>query len=227
MGPQYDDSDFVDADYQATPKTTYPSNPPAGPVPASNRSPSREELESKVSDTQQRLSELKRAQEELERERAALEESRRRRIEFQTGREEMLGNLQRGIGILEEAEFTARRDAEQLNRSLVDLRDTLSKVGALRDEGWTQENWSSELTRALTTLENARMEWNSARIKWPRLDAGPVPDQKPENPAGRITGGLLTSDFRELCRIGLALTWPIALIAFLFSLAIILLLVRR
>ncbi|KAB2660186.1 MAG: hypothetical protein DVB32_06185, partial [Verrucomicrobia bacterium] len=117
MGSQYDDSDFVDADYQAAPKTTYPGANVAGSASTSQRSPSREELESKVSDTQQRLSELKRAQEELERERAALEESRRRRIEFQTGREEMLVNLQRGIGLLDEAEFAARRDAEQLNRS--------------------------------------------------------------------------------------------------------------
>jgi len=227
MGSQYDDSDFVDADYQAAPKTTYPGANVAGSASTSQRSPSREELESKVSDTQQRLSELKRAQEELERERAALEESRRRRIEFQTGREEMLVNLQRGIGLLDEAEFAARRDAEQLNRSLIDLRETLTKVSALRDENWTQDNWSSELTRALTTLENARMEWNSARIKWPRLDAAPTTDQNPHSSPGRSNGILPTTDFKELCRIGLALNWPVALVTLLGSLAIILLLLRR
>ncbi len=32
---------------------------------------------------------------------------------------------------------------------------------------WTKENFQIELTRALTTLENARMEWNSARLKLP------------------------------------------------------------
>ena len=32
-----------------------------------------------------------------------------------------------------------------------------------------------ELTRALTTIENARMEWNSARLRFPLL-AGGKPD---------------------------------------------------
>ncbi len=227
MGSQYDDSDFIDADYQATPKTTYSSAHTSAPPSQSQRPPSREDLESKVSDTQQRLSELKRAQEELERERAGLEESRRRRIEFQTGREEMLLNLQRGIGLLDEAEFTARRDAEQINRTVVDLREALNKVNALRDENWTQENWGTELTRALTTLENARMEWNSARIKWPKLEAKSDDSSVKKNGTGGSDGIIPTSDFKALCRIGLALNWPVAGVTLVGLTVIILLMLRR
>ena len=52
------------------------------------RAPTREEVDSKVAEAQQKLAELKRAQEDLERERSALEEVRRRQMEFQNGRKE-------------------------------------------------------------------------------------------------------------------------------------------
>ena len=82
------------------------------------RAPTREEVDRKVVEAQQKLAELKRAQEDLERERAALEELRRRQTEFQTGRQEMIHNLTRGLGLLEEAEFNARRDAEQMVKTI-------------------------------------------------------------------------------------------------------------
>ena len=67
--------------------------------------------------TLDKAGELKRIQEELERERAGLEETRRRQIEFQTGRDEMLRHLTRGVELLKESEFAARRDSEQMAKS--------------------------------------------------------------------------------------------------------------
>src|SRR5437763_14376979 len=123
MASQFDEAGFVDSDFVATQQKSFASSEFAtAPARARalhtpmNRPLSREEIESKVNETQARLAELKRAQEELERERAALEEARRRRIEFQNGREEMLHHLTRGVGLLEEAEFSARRDAEQMKQ---------------------------------------------------------------------------------------------------------------
>src|SRR5207247_5102279 len=127
----------------------------------------------KVTEAQQKLTELKRAQEELERERASLEELRRRQAELQTGRQEMIHNLTRGLGLLEEAEFTARRDAEQMAKAIGDLRDALTKVEAIHEETWTKDNFNVELTRALTAIENARMEWNGARLKFSVLSGAP------------------------------------------------------
>ena len=86
-----------------------------------------------------------------------------------TGRQEIIQQLTRGLGLLEEAEFAARRDAEQMVKTLGDFRAALAKVQAIHDETWTKENFQIELTRALTTVENARMEWNSARLKLPAL----------------------------------------------------------
>src|SRR5437764_15420966 len=121
MASEFDSSDFVDGGFPARKKSLFAAPQPGG----ASGQPQADELDSRVTETQQRLMELKRAQEELERERATLEEARRRRTEFQTGREEMLQSLTRGVGFLEEAEINSRRDAEQMARTLGALRDAL------------------------------------------------------------------------------------------------------
>src|SRR6266403_4140836 len=120
MSADQDPTEFVDGDFEAhkAPGALASSSPGQG-----QRAPTREEVDSRVADTHQKLAELKRAQEELERERSALEETRRRQTEFQTGRQEMIHNLTRGLGLLEEAEFNTRRDAEQMVKTIADFRD--------------------------------------------------------------------------------------------------------
>jgi hypothetical protein len=207
MNSTLDDSVFVDAEYRPS-RSGGPGDAVGG-----ERPPTREEIESKVTETQQRLAELKAAQEKLERERAALEEARRRQVEFQNGREEMIGHLTRGIGLLEEAEFAARRDAEQMAKTIADLRDAQQKLAAISQETWTKENWNVELTRALTTIENARMEWNSARLKWPLLsgESGAAARTATPAPAPVAPAFLDSASFGQLCRVGFALTWPVLL----------------
>ena len=129
------------------------------------------------------------------------------------------------LGLLEEAELKARRDAEQMAKTLVGLREALDKVSALNEENWSAETYNVELTRALTAIENARMEWNAARLKWPVLDGalGQTPAAPAAGPA-QIQGHFLgAQSFGELCRLGFALTWPVAL-AVLFGAALLLLL---
>src|SRR5437899_12719991 len=144
MSSDYDATEFIDGDFQ-TQKAPYASA--AASSSSGQRAPTREEVDSKVADAHQKLAELKRAQEELERERAALEETRRRQMEFQTGRQEIVHSLTRGLGLLEEAEFNARLEAEQMAKALVDLREALSKVGAIHEETWSKDAFSVELTR--------------------------------------------------------------------------------
>lgn len=225
MSSDYDATEFVDGDLQSH-KPLYSSGSPSpGQL---QRAPTREEVDSKVADAHQKLAELRREQEELERQRAALEETRRRQMEFQTGRQETIQNLTRGVGLLEEAEFSERRDVEQMAKALADLRDALSKVQAIHEETWTKDNFSTELTRALTTLENARMEWNAARLKFPVL-SGQVPEggASPADATGRRSSLLATQSFGELCRLGLALTWPLAAVALLALAALLVILLRH
>jgi hypothetical protein len=206
---EYDATEFIDTDFQAH-KSPSPFSPLNDPL----RAPTREDVDRKVVEAQQKLAELKRAQEDLERERASLEELRRRQLEFQNGRQEMVHNLTRGLGLLEEAEFNARRDSEQMIKTLTDFRGALEKIQNVRDETWTKENFQMELTRALTIVENARMEWNSARLKLPAL-AGESAQKKSatESATAPIVSPFANLSFGELCKIGLAMTWPLLIVA--------------
>lgn len=217
MASPFDKAEFIDHDL--------PDNQPAralGGLSAlpptlsvAGRPPTREELEARASETQSRIAELRRAQEELERERSKVEEARRRRTEFETGRGEVRQHLTRGLGLLEQTEFKARREADQLAKTLADFRAALGNVEAIQEAQWTPENWERELTQALTTVENARMEWSSARLKFPVLDGEAGTAGGPAVAGGErpVAGGLGGQSFAGLCKLGFALTWPLALVA--------------
>jgi hypothetical protein len=206
MASDYDATEFVDTDFQAH-KSPSGASAPNDPF----RAPTRDEVDRKVVEAQQKLAELKHAQEDLERERAALEELRRRQTEFQTGRQEMIHHLTRGLGLLEEAEFNARRDAEQMVKTVTDFRDALDKIQAIHDDTWTKDNFSIELTRGLTTIENARMEWNAARLKFSVLDGEAKEAAGPGEAPAPAVSPFASMSFGELCRFGLAMTWPLVL----------------
>src|ERR1017187_7083835 len=209
MASEYDSSAFIYSDITTQKSPFAASTSGANPL----RAPSRDDVDRKVVEAQQKLVELKRAQEELERERAGLEELRRRQSEFQTGRQEIVQQLTRGLGLLEEAEFCARRDAEQMVKTVGDFRAALTKVQAIHDEIWTKENFQIELTRALTTIENARMEWNSARLKLPVLAGESAQKAEAETAPAPAVSPFANMGFGELCRFGLAMTWPLLLVA--------------
>jgi len=211
-----DGTDFVDTDLR-TPGGSSPRLATAGQAGAagatvSGRAPTREELDSQLTATQQDLAKLREAQEQLERAKAAIEEMRRRRAEFQTGREEMLQNLLRGVSLLEQAEMNLRRDAVQMGRTLEGLRGALGNVQGLNEQAWTDTTWETELSRSLATIENARMEWNQARLAWPVLEGGGgAAAGQPPAPAS-AAAGLDGLGLARLARLGLALQWPVALL---------------
>jgi hypothetical protein len=217
MASEFDSSDFVDSDFQSSRKKSY--SPTGAGASPDQRPPSTDEMNQHLTEAQQRIAELKRTQEHLEKERASLEETRRRQMEFENGRQEMLHNLTRGVGLLEEAEFAARRDAEQMAKTLAGLKEGMDKVAAINESTWNRENYQLELTRALTTLENARMEWNGARLKHNVLSQ----TEGETRGLSAISADLLSDlNIRQLFKVGLALTWPIVLVGLLLFIVLIL-----
>jgi hypothetical protein len=211
MPSDYDATEFIDGDFEPH-KAAYATSA----APASQRAPSRQEMDMQVAEQLDQLAKQKRLLEDRQRELAALEETRRRQTEFETGRQEMVQHLTRGLGLLEEAEFTARRDAEQMAKALIGLRDALSKVEAINEETWTSDSLGVELTRGLTTIENARMEWNASRLKFPVL-SGPSAEEvtASETDSGSTSSLLAGQSFGQLCRLGFALTWPLGVVGLL------------
>ncbi len=126
----------------------------------------------------------------------------------------MLQHLTRGIALLEESELALRRDSVQMTKSLEAFREGLDKISAYSEESWTAETVEVELTRALTAIENARMEWNSARLKWSFLDGTTGLQSSASEPQERgvSVGSLADLPFQQLCRIGIAFTWPLVAI---------------
>jgi len=225
-----DGTDFVDTDLRTSGGSS-PRLATAGPAgaPVTGRAPTREELDSQLTATQQDLAKLREAQEQLERAKAAIEEMRRRRGEFQTGREEMLQSLLRGVALLEQAEMNLRRDAVQMGRTLEGLRGALTQVQGLNEQAWTDTTWETELARALAAIENARMEWNQARLAWPVLEggggAGAGAGSTP--PASTAISPLAGLNSAQWARLGLAFNWPVALLGLgVFALAVVLALKR-
>ena len=222
-----DGTDFVDTDLRtsggSSPRLATASQSMPG---GTGRAPTREELDSQLTATQQDLAKLREAQEQLERAKAAIEEMRRRRGEFHTGREEMLQNLLRGVALLEQAEMNLRRDALQMGRTLEGLRGALGNVQGLNEQTWTDTTWETELARALAAIENARMEWNQARMAWSLLEEGSAAAGQPTGSAAPVSllTGLTTA---QLARLGLAFNWPVALLGLgVFALAVVLALKR-
>ncbi len=220
MASEFDPTEFVDGDFQSQ-KSPYAS------TSGHQRAPTIEQVDSEVLARQQKIAELARAKEAKERELASLEETRRRQMEFKNGRQEMIHNLTRGLGLLEEAEFNSRRDAEQMAKAIVDLREALSAVEAIREENWSGDSFEIELTRALTAIENARMEWNGARLKFPVLSGEAMAAPNDSAAERSPIAGLSELSFGRLCRLGLALTWPLAAAALLLIGLLVALLLRR
>ena len=127
MSTEHDATEFVDDDFQPTQSTAATPATPRWAASSSGAAPTRAEMDSQVNDAQSKLAELKRQQDELERQRASLEDLRRRQTEFTTGREEMLQHLTRGVGLLEEAELTARREAELSAQTLAEFKSPQPK----------------------------------------------------------------------------------------------------
>lgn len=213
MAAEFDATEFVDEDLHRSRRNPFQAPTPMNAAPQGDqRAPSREEVEARLTDLHSRLAELKREQSEIERERSAFEETRRRQSEFTTGREELIRDLSRGVQLLEQEEFNLRRDAEQMAKSLKELRDGLSRLQAIQQDGWTKENLSAELSRAMGVVDHARMEWNTARLKFPVLSRKPD-EPGPGAEAPSVAGlGQPQRNFMELATVGLAYTWPIALI---------------
>ncbi len=208
-----DNTDFVDTD-----STHRQGSSASGPAPT------REELDSRLTGAQQQLAKLRETHEQVEREIAAIEERRRRRAEFAQGLEEMRHELTRAVAILEKAELDARRTAEQVARSLEGIRGASESLEPLNEEAWVAETWEQELSRGLATVDNARMELNSARLKWPQLEGkSPIAAGGTDSPVATIAQLPLS----QLCRIGFALTWPLAAVALLAVAAGIAVLVRK
>jgi len=174
----------------------------------SEEEPSGEHLDDQVQKAQEQLLQLKRQQEHIEKQKRELEELSRRQDELEQGRGEMTDKLTRALVVLEREAYNAQSRLEQIRVARESFAQHLELVEAIDPRNWDPSDLHKELSRALSTVDDARTEYNEHRS---RLQAGgggngeqSLPDTTPgvyESNDGR--------SFSQWVQIGLALTLPL------------------
>jgi DNA repair exonuclease SbcCD ATPase subunit len=169
--------------------------------------PSAEHLDDQVQKAQEQLLQLKRQQEQIEKQKRELEELSRRQDELEHGRAEMTDKLTRALVVLEREAYNAQSRLEQIRVARESFAQQLELVEAIDPRNWDPSDLHKELSRALSTVDDARTEYNEHRS---RLQAaGGNGDQSLPDAAAGVYENSDTRSFSEWLQIGLALTLPL------------------
>jgi len=169
--------------------------------------PSVEHLDNQVQKAQEQLLQLKRQQEQIEKQKRELEELSRRQDELEHGRAEMTDKLTRALVVLEREAYNAQSRLEQIRVARESFAQHLELIESIDPRNWNPSDLHKELSRALSTVDDARTEYNEHRSRLQAAGAdseASLPDTAPgvyENSDGR--------SFSEWLQIGLALSLPL------------------
>jgi hypothetical protein len=168
-----------------------------------------EHLDSQVQKAQEQLLQLKRQSEQIEKQKRELEELSRRQEELERGRAEMTDKLSRSLVILEREGYDSQKKLEQIRATHESFTQHLQLLEAIEPKTWNPAELPKELSRALSTVDDARAEFSQQRS---RLEAGnsdqsaglDLPD--PTSGLAGLGGG---KTFAQWLQIGFALTLPL------------------
>jgi hypothetical protein len=125
----------------------------------------KQDVDEQVVTAMQELERLRTRQENLEKEKRDLEEIRRKQEEYERGKREMVERLNQSLLTLEKDELQATRLAELLGATRKRFKALLTDIQGLNDEVWPEDQFRDELNKALTVIEDARMEYNKSMTR--------------------------------------------------------------
>ena len=179
-----------------------------------------EHLDSQVQKAQDQLLQLKRQQEQIEKQKRELEELSRRQEELDRGRAEMSDKLARSLVILEREAYDTQKKLEQLRATRESFAQHLELIEAIDPKSWSPTDLHRELSRALSTVEDARTEFSQQRSRLQAADDNSsdvaLPEAAPEAADLLNTG----RSFGHWAKIGFALTLPLMIFGFIAFLLI-------
>lgn len=168
-----------------------------------------EHLDSQVQKAQEQLLQLKRQSEQIEKQKRELEELSRRQEELERGRAEMTDKLTRSLVILEREGYDTQKKLEQIKSTHESFTQHLQLLEAIEPRTWNPTELPKELSRALSTVDDARAEFSQQRS---RLDAA-TDDQSTHmdlpDAASNVSGFGASRSFAQWIQIGFALTLPL------------------
>jgi small-conductance mechanosensitive channel len=171
-----------------------------------------EHLDSQVQKAQDQLLQLKRQQDQIEKQKRELEELSRKQEELERGRAEMSDKLTRSLVVLEREAYDAQKRLEQLRSMRESFGQHLELIEAIDPKSWNPSELHKELSRALSTVEGARVEFVQQRS---RLQAT---SEAGEGESLAAVEPVLSSggrSFAEWFKIGLAFSIPFMIFGYI------------
>jgi multidrug efflux pump subunit AcrA (membrane-fusion protein) len=169
---------------------------------------SAEHLDSQMQKAQEQLLQLKRQQELIEKQKRELEELSRRQEELERGRTEMTDKLTRSLVVLERETYNAQKRLEQLRATRESFGQHLELIEAIDPKNWDSADLHKELSRALSTVDDARTEYAEQRSRLQATDQNAGEASLPDavGDSYGVNGG---RSFSQWLQIGIALTLPL------------------
>ena len=164
-------------------------------------------LDSQVQKAQEQLQQLRRQAELIEKQKRELEELSRRQEELERGRAEMTDKLSRSLVILEREGYDSQRKLEQIRATHESFTQHLQLLESIDPKSWNPGDLPKELSRALSTVDDARTEFSQQRS---RLEASGGESSEIDLPeVASATAGLGGKSFVQWMQIGFAVTLPL------------------
>jgi len=177
-----------------------------------------EHLDSQVQKAQEQLLQLRRQAEQIEKQKRELEELSRRQEELERGRAEMSDKLSRSLVILEREGYDSQKKLEQIRATHESFTQHLQLLEAIDPKAWNSAELPKELSRALSTVDDARTEFSQQRSRLEASGGESTEMDLPDVASGSLAvGGGKT--FLQWMQIGLAVTLPLiifGIVALLF-----------
>jgi chromosome segregation ATPase len=124
-----------------------------------------EDLGEEVQKTNTELEKMKRQLEDIEKQKLRLEELKKRQDELEVGRSEMADKLTRSLVTVQREAEEAQKRLEQLNAIHNSFTQHLRYIEAINPKTWGAVDLPKELSKALSAVEDARVEYMKAQAK--------------------------------------------------------------
>jgi hypothetical protein len=174
-----------------------------------------EHLDSQVQKAQEQLLQLKRQSEQIEKQKRELEELSRRQEELERGRAEMTDKLSRSLVILEREGYESQRKLEQIRATHESFTQHLQLLEAIEPKTWNPAELPKELSRALSTVDDARTEFSQQRSRLEAANGDESENLDLPDPTSDTVGLGAGKTFGQWVQIGLALSLPLIIFGIL------------
>lgn len=172
----------------------------------------KQDVDEHVVTAMQELERLRVRQEHLEKEKRELEEMRRKQEEYERGRRELIERFNQSLPTLEKDELQASRLSELMGATRKRFKALLADIQGLNEEAWPEEQFRDELNKALTVIEDARMEYNKAMARMDALggvNQSGVVEHPPVVFEGSRFGSETEETFGHWLKVGFAVSLPL------------------